>query len=448
MLKVHLFSRKKWHFNGGMISIIPYMQILKYFRLFVSMALFGGIVFMAFDISSRSHLQQQRKYDDANINHMKYGMFNVNSWKEKLSAIIVAEIEEFKINKTNKIELKGHVENQLSTLIDKVEVQIRESNKGSTTGWLKQKFIETLVDVDDIKEGIPNYADTIVQEMTKSNVQRKLKDVIKSRLSKYLEETFEEHEMAEINDIIVRSGKANQEEAMAYLSRIVPIENSKLFAKSWILIILSALLFFVSGFHRKRLPAPHFLLCLGTLVVLLYAGVTCPMIDMVAKISRFSFMLLGHPVEFTNQVVYFQSKSILDVFWILISDPNFQMKVVGVMMIAFSIVFPLIKIVSSILYYYNIWGAQDRWIIKFFVLKSGKWSMTDVQIVAIMMAYIGFNGMVTTQFNTLRETIPQFELISTNDTTLQIGFYIFLCYVVLALFLAGMIERTKVNTKK
>lgn len=67
--------------------------------------------------------------------------------------------------------------------------------------------------------------------------------------------------------------------------------------------------------------------------------------------------------------------------------------------------------------------------------------MTDVQIVAILMAYIGFNGMVTTQFKTIQATIPRFDLISTNDTTLQIGFYIFLCHVILAIILSMLIER-------
>ena len=36
--------------------------------------------------------------------------------------------------------------------------------------------------------------------------------------------------------------------------------------------------------------------------------------------------------------------------------------------------------------------------VRFFVLKSGKWSMADVMVVAIFMAYIGFNGIITSQF--------------------------------------------------
>lgn len=416
-------------------------SLIYYLRLLISIILFVMMIVLTYEISTASRAQQIRKYDDANIHHMKYGLFNVNSWKEKLTEIIISEIREFDLTSKNKETLKQHVEGQLSTLIDKVEEQVRESNKGSTSGWLKQKFIDAVVDVKDIKKGIPNYADAIVKEMTAKDSQKKLKEVIRGRVHSYLNDTFEEMDMKEVNAVVERTGQKSISEAMAFLQIAVPEENGRLFFLTWILIALATGLFIVSGYHRSVLPSTYFFLCLSALVVLLYVGVTCPMIDMDAKITSFHFRLLGHVVQFENQVVYFQSKSIMDVFWILMADPNIQMKIVGVLMIAFSIVFPLIKMVSSILYYYDIYGSQRRWLVKFFVLNSGKWSMTDVQIVAIMMAYIGFNGMVKSQFNTLKESIPQFELISTNDTTLQIGFYIFLTYVILSMFLSSMIAR-------
>ena len=74
------------------------------------------------------------------------------------------------------------------------------------------------------------------------------------------------------------------------------------------------------------------------------AGVTTPMIDMEAKISQMNFILMGYPIHFENQVLYFQSKSILDVFWIMITHKELQMKLVGVLVITFSIFFPLVKI--------------------------------------------------------------------------------------------------------
>ncbi len=416
------------------------LTFLKYVRFSIAFVLFAVLIGVLYQITIRSMDQQVRKYDNANINHMKYGLFNVNSWKVKLTNILVSEIQNFEIDKNNKEKLKEHVETQLSSLIDKVDEQVKEANKGSTTGWIKQKIMNAFVDVDDIKKGIPEYADTIVAEMTKDESQKELKKVVKKQVRGYLDKTFEEQEMGEINAIMARAGLDEIDATREHLAREVPAENRHLFYLTWIAIIIAVILFAISN-HKTRLPGSHFFLCWGALFALLYAGVTCPMIDMDAKISKFAFTLLGHPIEFENQIVYFQSKSILDVFWILIQDPSWPMKIVGILMVAFSIIFPILKMTSSVVYYYDVFGARSNWWIKFFVLKSGKWSMTDVQIVAIMMAYIGFNGMVTTQFKTLAEYAPQVTLISTNDTTLQIGFFLFTSYAVLALFFANMISK-------
>ena len=52
---------------------------------------------------------------------------------------------------------------------------------------------------------------------------------------------------------------------------------------------------------------------------------------------------------------------------------------------------------SSVGYFYNYRGARENPVIRFFVLKLGKWSMADVMVVAIFMAYVGFNGMIASQ---------------------------------------------------
>ena len=150
---------------------------------------------------------------------------------------------------------------------------------------------------------------------------------------------------------------------------------------------------------------------------------------------------MGHPIHFENQVLYFQSKSILDVFWIMIIHKDIQMKFVGVLMITFSIIIPLFKIVSSVGYYYNYHRARENPVIRFFVLKSGKWSMADVMVIAIFMAYIGFNGIITSQFGQLSSAGQELVILTTNGTSLQPGYYLFLAYTVLALSLSELLTR-------
>ena len=125
----------------------------------------------------------------------------------------------------------------------------------------------------------------------------------------------------------------------------------------------------------------------------------------------------------------------------MITHKDIQMKFVGVLLITFSIVFPLLKIISSLGYYYNYHRAKENPVIRFFVLKSGKWSMADVMVVAIFMAYIGFNGIISSQFGQLRAAAQEVELLTTNGTSLQPGYYLFLTYTLLALFLSGFLSR-------
>jgi uncharacterized paraquat-inducible protein A len=163
---------------------------------------------------------------------------------------------------------------------------------------------------------------------------------------------------------------------------------------------------------------------------------------MEATISQMNFMLIGHPVHFENQVLYFQSKSILDVFWIMITHKDIQMKLVGILLITFSIIVPLLKIVSSLGYYFNYHKLRENPVIRFLVLKSGKWSMADVMVVAIFMAYIGFNGIISSQLGHLRSVADQeVVILTTNATALQPGYYLFLTYTLLALFLTGFLTR-------
>jgi hypothetical protein len=215
-----------------------------------------------------------------------------------------------------------------------------------------------------------------------------------------------------------------------------------IFWESILLIILSVILFAWSGFSKQPLAPSRYILLVLSLIILLIAGVTTPMIDMEAKISQMSFVLMGHSIHFENQVLYFQSKSILDVFWIMITYKDIQMKFVGVLLITFSIIFPLLKIVSSLGYYYNYHHARENPVIKFFVLKSGKWSMADVMVVAIFMAYIGFNGIVDSQFEELSSAAGKdLVILTANGTSPQQGYYLFLTYTILALFLSGFLTR-------
>jgi hypothetical protein len=277
--------------------------------------------------------------------------------------------------------------------------------------------------------------------MTKSKTRRQIKAMLNKRLEQYSDQTFDTPDTSQLSRILLRTNSKDIEGARIKLNEEISDKHDLIIKEAVLLIILSVTLFAMSGFSKQPLAPSQYIFLILSLIILLICGVTTPTIDMDATISQMSFVLMGHPIQFENQVLYFQSKSILDVFWIMITHKDILMRFVGLLLITFSIFIPLLKIVSSLGYYYNYHRARENPVIKFFVLKSGKWSMADVMVVAIFMAYIGFNGIITSQFGKLRSAGQELVILTTNGTSLQPGYYLFLTYTLLALFLSGFLTR-------
>ncbi len=414
---------------------------MKDLRNILSLALVIASIFLCRQVISDSISNQRNKKDYAELNHVRHGLFSVGQWKRQVIVILADEINKLDLSKTNEKELRRHLETLLDSLIDKIDKKVREGNTGSAEGWVKQSFINMFINLEDIKKGIPGYADAIINEMTKSETRGQLRAMLSEQLEQYFKQTFDTPDTSQMRRILFRTNSKDIESARIRLAREISVKQDLISKEAILLIILSVILFVLSGAGRQPLaPSRHVILVLS-LLVLLVAGVTTPMIDMEAKISRMSLVLIGHPIHFENQVLYFQSKSILDVFLIMITHHDIQMKLVGLLLVTFSTVFPVLKMISSLAYCYDYRRAKENPVVKFFVLKSGKWSMADVMVVAIFMAYIGFNGIITSQFGQLDSNSPDLLILTTNGTSLQPGYYLFLTYTLLALFLTGLLQR-------
>lgn len=420
---------------------------MKLLNLTLSIIIVIASIFLCQQIISNSLANQKNKNDYAELNHVKYGLLSIEEWKQQITVILAEEINKLYLSKANEKVLKKHVETLLNTLIDKVDKKIREGNEKTTGGRITQSFINTFIKLDEIKKGIPEYADAVIHEMTKAKSKHQIKAVLNKQLKEYSEQTFDTQETSQLSIILVRTGSRDIESARIKINNEISIMNDLIFVQSFLLIILSVILFALPGMSKQPLRPSIYILLVVSLLTLLTAGVTTPTIDMEATISQMNFELIGHSIHFENQVLYFQSKSILDVFWIMITHHDIQMKLVGVLLVTFSILFPLLKIASSLGYFYNFLRARDNPLVKFFVFKSGKWSMADVMVVAIFMSYIGFNGIITSQFGKLNKASQELVILTTNGTALQPGYYLFLAYTLLALFLTGYLTRKPANLK-
>lgn len=414
---------------------------MKLLNLILSLIIIISSAILCRQIISNSLSNQKNKTDYAELNEIKYGLLNVDEWKEQLSAILTDEINKLYLSKTQEQDLRKQIEALLNTLIDQIDKQIKKENSDSVKGWLKQSFINIFISLEDIKKGIPGYADAIIKEMKSVKTEEHLKATLTEQLKKYIDQTHSTQDTSEINRILLSTGSTNIEGARTKLARAISLNNDLILKETILIIILSVILFSFSGFSRQPLPPARHIILVLSLFMLLAAGVTTPMIDIEAKISHMNFVLMGHSIQFDNQILYFQTKSVLDIFWIIIRHEGLQMKAVRVLIITFSVFFPLLKILSSVAYYYNYHRAREKPMIKFFILKSGKWSMADVMVVAIFMSYVGFNGIIASQLDKLKSAVTQAAISTANGTSLQPGYYLFLTYTLLALQFSGYLTR-------
>ena len=67
--------------------------------------------------------------------------------------------------------------------------------------------------------------------------------------------------------------------------------------------------------------------------------------------------------------------------------------------------------------------------------------MADVMVVAIFMAYVGFDGIIGSQLDELTQSAKPVEVFTTNGTQLLEGFYLFLLFCISSLILSEIVTR-------
>ncbi|PKL16326.1 MAG: hypothetical protein CVV49_16775 [Spirochaetae bacterium HGW-Spirochaetae-5] len=405
--------------------------------ILISSVIFGH------QIISISIYNQTHKYDYAEINNIKYGLLNVEEWKKQINIILETELNTLYSTKTTEYEFKKRIRVLIKTLIDKIDKHIRKNNSNSAGGWVRQSFINIFLSPDDIKKGIPKYTNAIIHEMKKTKTRNHIKIILNEQIEKYFELTFDTSEKPGIDYILHRTQSFSIDNAKARLFNTISVTNKLIFIETAILIILTLFLFSLSFFNTGVLTPSRYVYLVISLLILLTVGLLTPLIDLDIKISKFSFMLMGHTVAFRDQVIYFQSKSIIDIFIMLVKHNDTQIKLAGMLVALFIIILPILKITSSTCYYFNYRNARNNPVICFFIKKSGRWFIEATMIISTLMTYTIFNRIISGRFNHFNAVSRDLIVALKNDTYLQPGYYAYLAYAIFALFLTDYLSRDR-----
>lgn len=399
--------------------------------------------YCGFQVSTLSNERAEIKKDYGLLNNINFGLLSVNAWRDHLVRVVTNRIDDFEFSKEQDAALNYEVSQVLHAVINKADSMLDKKQK-TIGGKLKKFAIRTFVKEDKLHAQVPVFAKTIVDELKKPKNKQKLKFLAESKLKDFSAVTYDSANDISRNNAILRKYEVADLPEFNVKSELL-LSGLQKRTYFFTYIILSIMFLFIVMWwavrNHKVAHKPLYIVSVLVALVVLMIGLTSPMIEIDARIKEMTFLLMGEDISFHDQVIFFQSKSIVDVVRILIQTGKYDSAFVGILILMFSIIFPIGKLLSTGLYLLGKVTLRNSRLIKFFAFKSGKWSMADVMVIAIFMAYIGFRGILDSQMESLNMKTDSLASISTNETSLQPGFILFTSFVLFGLILASILER-------
>lgn len=410
---------------------------MKVLRIFALSLLCAMMVFSALEVYHKEQKKRHLTEDLIELSDIKYGMFNVDEWTEILADVVAKKVQDFDLTKGNKDDLNRRVSAFLYTTISDFEDRFKRNNRG--IGGLLKRGVASVTNIfGEMKKDIPIFTEDIVNFLDDPENKEQIRAYMLKELSGYADNTFSEMDYSVRDNILAIHGYPSGTEAIAGMKEEIDTVDDSISGNRALLfgIIISTGLLVM---FLKTPTVAEFSLLTAMSLVLLISGLSLPMIDIDARISEMNFTLLGESINFSDQVLYFKSKSILEIVALMLSQGKFDVLMVGLLVLLFSVLFPLSKLICSCIYLYAEKLRTSKFI-RFMVFRTGKWSMADVMVIAIFMAYIGFSGILTEQLSHLGGLAQSVEILTTNQTQLQIGFFLFTAFAVMSLLISHRMQ--------
>jgi hypothetical protein len=385
----------------------------------------------------RSESQKRlMKEDLVELLKVRYGMFNVDEWKKILTELVRKKVEELNVEGGNREEMRADITRFLNQAVNDFERAFHQEKSQTVKGSIESMMAKQLDVFGQVRNYIPTLTEQVLEFLNNPANRDKVKSFIIQKIDEYTSKTFAEVDYTLHDEIIERYSYDSRQAAITGLGEQIVAKDTDLLKY---VMMASIGLFLAWMLFSKNTGNLEYLLFILICFSLLMLGVLLPMIEIDARISEISFTLLGEPVSFKDQVLYYKSKSILEVVRLMLTNGRIDVLLVGILVLLFSVLFPVSKLICSVIYVYSP-ASRSRPLLNFMVFKTGKWSMADVMVVAIFMAYIGFGGIISDQLRQLQGISDNIDILTTNKSSLQFGFYLFTSFTVLSLVVSQKIQ--------
>jgi hypothetical protein len=380
-------------------------------------------------------------------NNVSFGLLSVDVWRDQVVATARKELGEFRLTPAQEKELRKAIDAQLHKLVSQAFADL-EKPKKSLGDKLKKAAIKTLVEQEEVEKELPGYSRRLMAVLTNPASYKRITNIADTAITQISRKIYDSSAASTklIMDSIYHqygaTDKASFETSNAAITDAIKKET---YQYAYGMMAGVAVVFGIwIVLHRKRnlQPVLYILSVIATLI-LLWVGISTTIIEIDATLSKMDIRFLSGSLSFRSQSLFFQSQSILDVVRLLLVSGRIASVVVGLMILLFSILFPVIILVATSLAVASPHKlARNTWV-DYLAFHANKWNMSDVMVLAILMTFIGFNGIVDSTLSILNYTEDSITSVTSNNTVIEPGYIVYTAFVVFSIALGIILKRIR-----
>jgi hypothetical protein len=410
----------------------------------------AGIILLApaiwFSWRTVDGLARRRDFrtDLAELEHVRYGLLSADQWRAIIGPILNAQVDKLDLKGQTK-NLRPMVEHSLNSLLDNIKQQMSapkpaNSRAPAAPGFANPMIVNVIINA--LRPHVPEYTNVVLAELAKPQNQKAFRESVRSVISDAVKNTFGTVDMTTYSAILRRYGCSNTTACEEMLRNRIQEADAQLTTYYLIVLSSAALGFILLTAGRQALSRPAVVALMLFCIAMLVGGVLSPMLEVEVRITRLDATLLGSPIEFREQSLYYRSKTVLEVSRSLFEMHRPAMSLVAVLVILFSVVFPALKMLALSVSVIRPSLLRDSRTVKLLAFELSKWSMADVMVLAIFMSFVAFNGVIESGVGGMRSAPAVQQLvIPTNSSTILPGFYLFIGFCLASIYLSKKLER-------
>jgi len=384
--------------------------------------------------------------DLAELEHVRYGLLNADHWRAIIGPILNAQVDKLDLKGQSK-NLRPMIEHSLNALLDNIKQQMSAPKPANSKAQpapagftVPPMLVNTIINA--LRPHVPEYTNVVLAELAKPQNQKAFKESVRSVMTDAVKNTFSTVDMTTWSAILSHYGCSTGPVCEVTLRNRIEEGDAQL-NKYYLIVLASAALgFILLTAGRPVLSRAAVVVLMLFCIAMLMGGVLSPMIEVEVRITRLDATLLGSPLEFREQSLYYRSKTVLELFQTLIDLHRPAMSLVAILVLLFSVVFPALKILALSASLFRPSLLRNSRIVRLLAFELSKWSMADVMALAIFMSFVAFNGVIESGMGTIRAAPAVQQLaLPTNASTILPGYYLFIGFCLASIYLSKKLER-------